>query len=367
MRALARRDRFDRFVSVLVFVPRDRYTSDLRERIGVALAEIYDGRVSAFFPDFSLTHLTRVQFIIGRNPGEGPDPSQDEIEARIRDIVRTFEDDLAGGAERRPIRPSASREVLRDYAGAFGSDYRAASPPTTRSRDIEIAERLAPDDIEVRFFRRPAMPDTEVVMSFHHLGDPIPLSRRVPLLENLGFSVVNERTYCVARTSGAPLYRHDMTLVRADGEAFDLARRRAAARRRPRRLARQGGERRLQRAGADSPRLPWRRAALLRTIARYLRQTEHPLFARLSVGRAAPLSRHRRAARRALRRALRAGIEAARARREPSRARRSRRRSRRSRASTTTRSCAPSARSSRRRSAPTSSRRPTTRSRRRSP
>ena len=75
-------------------MPRDRYTSDLRERIGMALADLYDGRVSAFFPDFSMTHLTRVQFIIGRNPGEGPDPSQDEVEARIRDIVRTFDDDL---------------------------------------------------------------------------------------------------------------------------------------------------------------------------------------------------------------------------------------------------------------------------------
>src|SRR5262249_44608890 len=64
VRVLTRRDRFDRFVSALVFVPRDRYTSDLRERIGVALAALYDGRVSAFFPDFSLQHLTRVQFIL---------------------------------------------------------------------------------------------------------------------------------------------------------------------------------------------------------------------------------------------------------------------------------------------------------------
>ncbi len=94
IRALARRDRFDRFVSVLVFVPRDRYTSDLRERIGLALAGLYDGRVSAFFPDFSLPHLTRVQFIIGRNPSERPEPAQAEIEARIRDIVRNFDDDL---------------------------------------------------------------------------------------------------------------------------------------------------------------------------------------------------------------------------------------------------------------------------------
>ena len=40
-------------------------------------------------------------------------------------------------------------------------------------------------------------------MCFHHLGDPIPLSRRVPLLENFGFSVVNERTYRIARKHAA--------------------------------------------------------------------------------------------------------------------------------------------------------------------
>ena len=102
------------------------------------------------------------------------------------------------------------------------------------------AERLPPDDIEVRFFRRLGMPDTRVVMSFHHLGDPIPLSRRVPLLENLGFSVVNERTYQIARSGGPPLYRHDMTLVRTDGESIDLGLRPASARHRARRVARQG-------------------------------------------------------------------------------------------------------------------------------
>ncbi len=274
VRALARRDRFDRFVSVLVFVPRDRYTSDLRERIGTALAELYDGRVSAFFPDFSLTHLTRVQFVIGRNPGEGRDPSQDDVEARIRAIVRTFDDDLAETLNA-AYTPERAAEVLRSYSGAFGSDYRVGFTAEDALRDIEIAERLAPDDIEVRFFRRPSMPETRAVMSFHHLGDPIPLSRRVPLLENLGFSVVNERTYCVARTAGAPLYRHDMTLVRTDGEALDLA---SAARLHDAVLAVWHGQ--ADNDGFNAlvllAALPWRRAALLRTIARYLRQTEIP-------------------------------------------------------------------------------------------
>ena len=242
VRALPRRDRFDRFVSVLVFVPRDRYTSDLRERIGLALAELYDGRVSAFFPDFSMTHLTRVQFIIGRNPGEGPDPAQDEIEARSAPSSapsRTISLEALNAAhppERvaeilprlcQRIRLRLSRRASRRRM-RFATSRSPSGSRRTTSRCASSAGR--------------AMPETRVVMSFHHLGDPIPLSRRVPLLENLGFSVVNERTYRIARSGGPPLYRHDMTLVRTDGEAFDLAHARRLHDAVARRLARQGRE-----------------------------------------------------------------------------------------------------------------------------
>jgi glutamate dehydrogenase len=274
IRALSRRDRFDRFVSILVFVHRDRYTSNLRERIGEALAKLYDGRVSAFFPDFSLPHLTRVQFIIGRNPTVGPDPSQDEVEARIRGIVRNFDDDLEE-ALNGVYRPERVTELLADYAGAFRSDYRARFSAEDALSDMEVAERLAPDDIEVRFFHRDDMRETLSVMSFHHLGDPIPLSRRVPLLENFGFSVVNERTYRIRRKTGPRLYRHDMTLVAPEGHAIDLA---SAGRLHDavlavwRDKARNDGFNALV-LSAD---LDWRRAALLRTIAGYLRQTAVP-------------------------------------------------------------------------------------------
>jgi len=274
VRALPRRDRFDRFVAVLVFVPRDRYTSDLRERIGIKLAELYDGRVSAFFPDFSLPHLTRVQFIIGRNPTEGPNPSQMEVEARIRDIVRNFDDDLEE-ALNAAYPPERVTELLDDYAEAFGSDYRASFTAEDALSDMEVAERLAPDDIEVRFFRRGEMSEAEALMSFHHLGDPIPLSRRVPLLENFGFSVVNERTYRIKRKAGQRLFRHDMTLVTGEGHGVDPV---AATRLHDAVLAvwrdkakNDGFNALVLSAGID-----WRRAALLRAIAAYLRQTVTP-------------------------------------------------------------------------------------------
>jgi glutamate dehydrogenase len=93
VRALVRTDQFDRFVSVLVYVPRDRYDSDVREKIGQYLKTSFDGRLSAYYPAFPEGGLARVHFIIGRSGGKTPKVEQSSIEAAIRDIVRTWDDD----------------------------------------------------------------------------------------------------------------------------------------------------------------------------------------------------------------------------------------------------------------------------------
>ena len=100
VRVLARRDRFDRFVSVIVFVPRDRYDSDVRVRIGDYLAKVFDGHVSAFYPAFPEGALARVHFIIGRAGGETPNPDQATLEAVVEEIVTDWEDDLAAAIRR---------------------------------------------------------------------------------------------------------------------------------------------------------------------------------------------------------------------------------------------------------------------------
>jgi glutamate dehydrogenase len=273
VRVLARRDRFDRFVSVLVFVPRDRYSSDLRERIGAALAESYGGHVSAFFPDFSLTHLSRVQFIIGRHPGDRPDPTQGDLEALVRSLVRTFEEDLAE-AVNSALPPAEAGELRRRYEGAFGSDYRAAFSADQALADIQIAESLEPGGIEARFLQQPDRPDA-VTLRFHHLGEPIPLSERVPMLEHLGFSVIDERTFRIPRGDRPELVLHDMALAPEAPLALDAA---TAGRLSDTVLA--VWDTRAENDGFNAlvlaAGLDWRQAALLRTVGRYLRQTAIP-------------------------------------------------------------------------------------------
>jgi glutamate dehydrogenase len=276
VRVLARRDRFDRFVSILVFVPRERYSSEVRERLGVALADMYGGHVSAYFPSFPEGGLARVHFVIGRDHAGIEDPDQEAAEALVRSITRTWEDGLADAidkgfpAERAP-------SLLAAWHGAFGSDYSSAFGAEDAVRDIETSEDLiSADAIAAHFHTRGDNTGNRLNLRFHHRASPIPLSERVPLLENLGFQVINERTYRLNPLDSARVFIHDMTLEAAGDEPIDLET--SGGRLRETVLAvwdglaeNDGFNALVLKAG-----LGWREAALLRGIGGYMRQAQVP-------------------------------------------------------------------------------------------
>jgi glutamate dehydrogenase len=203
VRVLPRIDRFDNFVSVLVFVPRDRYTSEARARIGSYLADAYAGRVSAYYPHFPEGELVRVHFIIGRNGGPTPRPTRDELEDRVNDIILTFADRLSAAAGHRDV---------SNWGTAFAAAYQARNSATDALADIEVIERLAGDTSLALKLSARTEGDGAYALKVYHRGRPIPLSDRVPMLENFGFRVIDERTYTVEPRSGEPCFIHDMVL-----------------------------------------------------------------------------------------------------------------------------------------------------------
>ena len=273
VRVLARRDRFDRFVSVLVFVPRDRYDSQARVQIGSHLAEVFKGRVSAFYPYFQEGPLVRVHFIIGRHEGPTPDVPRAALEAAVSRLVRTWSDGL-GDALSLVHGPTALTLAPR-YRQAFSAAYREAIRPENAIADIRIIETLGPDSPRaIDFYRQDPQDRTTANLKVFSLGRPLPLSERVPMLEAMGFSVVDERTYEVNLTE--TVWLHDMSLVRPDGTAIDLE-------------ALDGKlEALLQAVMAGEAEsdgfnaltleagLSWRDVAVLRTLARMLRQIRVP-------------------------------------------------------------------------------------------
>ena len=218
VRALVRVDQFDRFVSVIVFVPRDRYDSVVREKIADFLKDRFEGRLSAFYPAFPEGSLARIHFIIGRSGGRTPRVEQAELEAGIRDIVRTWEDALREAAADADAPPE-----LTEIAGRFPESYRGSFSPAEALSDARrIAELGIRNPIAIDFYRNHKRPE-HAALKIYHFGAPVALSRRVPMLENAGFRVISERTFEVGDADQDTVFVHDMELENAFGGPIDLA------------------------------------------------------------------------------------------------------------------------------------------------
>ncbi len=118
-----RRDRFGRFVSALVYVPRDRYSSSVREAIGATLAKAFDGHVAAFNPHFGEASLVRVHYIVGVRQDAPEGPGIAELTRRVREITRNWSDGLLD-ALRAAHEGATPLGLFKRWEFAFDGAYR---------------------------------------------------------------------------------------------------------------------------------------------------------------------------------------------------------------------------------------------------
>ena len=276
--ALPRPDRFERFVSVLVYIPKDRYDSAVRQKVGEALAKVFEGRYSAGYPAYPEGPLARTHYVIGRY--EGPTPEVDRALATtvVDSVVRTWSDALKDNLLLSHD-PARARHLAHRFGNAFSAAYREAVDPADAVADIAVLERLSPERrFSVRITRRQGDGDGRIALMMFSHGASLPLSERVPVLENLGFRVVSERTYSVQPAGDAtPAALHDMALERAHGAPIVLdeamrGRLEAALMAVLRGEAESDGFNALVLEAG----LGWRDVAAVRTLARYLQQARVP-------------------------------------------------------------------------------------------
>ena len=276
VRVLPRPDRFDRFVSVLVYLPRDRYDSQIRAKIGDYLAATFQGRVRAFYPFFPEGPLVRVHFIIGRYEGTTPKPDRAALDRAVEAIVRSWVDDLEKALTGAPD-GERGRLLFARYRDAFPIDYREIYSPATALSDMRVVETLtAEHPLGVELYGESATTGAGAGLKVFSHSRPIPLSERVPVLENMGFRVVDERTYHIRPQDAEDVWFHDMTLESALERPFDLA----VLKERIETcfLVIMGG--RAENDGYNAltfaAGLAWRDVAFIRTLSRFLRQIRVP-------------------------------------------------------------------------------------------
>jgi len=277
VRVFLRYDRYDRFVSALVYVPRDRYDTQAREKIHALLARAFNGRMSASTPMIDESLLARVHFIIGRNPGPRPVVEERQIEADIRAAIRTWGDGFIQSLIRE-FGEAEGLRLLRRHAGAFPARYRDAFSPDEAVQDLRELEQFIQSggSVRARAWRLAHDSGSVLRLKLYVMGREFPLSASLPIFENLGFRVIAENSYPVSfghgqgQTPEAAIL--DFYMERADGAAVEPDRIKGrledAIHAVIAGVAENDGFNRL----IVTACVPWRDVAILRAAAKFLRQ-----------------------------------------------------------------------------------------------
>ena len=208
-----RRDPFDRFASVLLFVPRDRYDSDLRKRAGELLTEAYGGRISAYYPSFNDTPLARVHFIIGFTPGQHRRPDLRQVEAEIAEAARTWEDRFDAAVRGSGRDPDAVAPTVTRYRDAFPAGYRDRFDAAEALADVAEFEAFGVGQtVRARAYRTAADGPLHFRFKLYRKGEPAPLADVLPILESMGLKAMAEAGFQVSPDGQESIWVHDFEI-----------------------------------------------------------------------------------------------------------------------------------------------------------
>ncbi|MEO6712980.1 MAG: NAD-glutamate dehydrogenase, partial [Mycobacteriales bacterium] len=272
VRVFVRPDTFGRFVSFLVYLPRDRYTTAARLQVQRVLMEAYAGSTIDYYVTLSESVLVRIHFVVYVEPGELEQPDVAEIERRVAAVTRSWSDDLRD-ALCEQLDESRALELFDVYGGAFPAAYHEDFAPHTALADMAVLAQLDPAGDLASYLYEPegSVPGTLRFKVFRS-GSPLAVSDVLPLLQHLGMRVLDERPYGIRRRESATAWIYDFGLapmhgpveVRAVGGRFEQAFTQVWRGR-----AEDDGFNRLVVVAG----LEWRDVVVLRAYARYQRQT----------------------------------------------------------------------------------------------
>jgi glutamate dehydrogenase len=203
------RDPFERFVTCLVYLPRDRFNAEIGRRIAAILESAFGGSISYESMHLDGRMLTRLRYVIATVPGQTGDLAVPEIERRLTEALRTWADRLTETLLRQHG-TTAGTDLLRRYATAFPPAYCDRFGVETAAHDILFAESLAAGEALCVCLSREG---EDIRLKLFHPGSPVALSDVLPMLENLGMRVLNEIPFEIApRGAAAPVWIQDFEL-----------------------------------------------------------------------------------------------------------------------------------------------------------
>ncbi len=280
IKIFTRTDPFDRFVSVLAFIPRERFDGAVRERIGRILARAWGGRLSAWYPQLSDAPLVRIHYIIGITPGDHMVPNTEALQAEVAEAGRSWIDRFESAARAADYDDAEIGALSQRWAEAFGAGYRDRYDATEAVADLQQIDRLnasglndGGEPVAVRAFRTAGDSPLQFRFKLYHRGAAVPLSDVLPILADMGLKTLEEFGHAIRPLDDAEIHVHEFLLEDPRGAALTFADIKGPFEEAfvavwTGRTESDGFNRLVMELG-----VAWREVALIRTLARYRQQT----------------------------------------------------------------------------------------------
>ncbi len=196
LRLFVRRDVYGRFLSCLVYLPRDRYNTAVRERISAILRGQLGGESVEFTARITESMLARLHFVVRPPRGElAGDFDQEDLERRLAEAARSWRDDFLNAVHTQYGEEQGSR-LGRVYADAFPEAYKEDFPPRAGAVDLGRLEAIDGEEgLSLSLYESMDAAPGEARLKIFRIGSPLSLSQVLPVLSAMGVEVVDERPY----------------------------------------------------------------------------------------------------------------------------------------------------------------------------
>ncbi|WP_327146963.1 NAD-glutamate dehydrogenase [Nocardia sp. NBC_01327] len=213
VRLFLRPDPRSNAVYCLVYLPRDRYSTEVRLRMREILRAEFDAEQLGYSARATESELAVVYFTVHRpadaSPADVSETNRERIQELLFATTRSWTDLMVAEAA---VGSEVAQEVASDDATSFPATYRQEFAPDRALADLRRLRSLSEGSIDTNLYRNPAAPAGEWRFTLYIHGAEVSLSRVLPMLHSLGVEVLDERPYPMTLTDGSRRWIYDFGL-----------------------------------------------------------------------------------------------------------------------------------------------------------
>lgn len=273
IRVFLRKDPYGRFCYCLAYVPREIYSTEVRQKIQQVLMERLKASDCEFWTFFSESVLARVQLILRVDPKNRIDIDPQQLENEVIQACRSWHDDYSALVIEN-FGEAQGTNILADFPKGFPAGYRERFAAHSAVVDMQHVLALSESKPLAMSFYQPLtqLSERQLHCKLYHADTPLALSDVLPILENLGLRVLGEFPYRLRHASGREFWIHDFAFTYSEGMELDIQQLNDILQDAFIHIVKGDAENDAFNRLVLTAGLPWRDVALLRAYARYLKQ-----------------------------------------------------------------------------------------------